>query len=483
MTGFVMCLSGGALLALGSVKPDGASMMLTRIDLFRVFDMRLLRRLLLPAVIIAALPLAPARAAPMDADGGQSEVGPAAVALAMGAVFTVHSADDQDRFLGSAFLWGAAGEVAVTNAHVVGEAGRVRLTDAAGHQEIGEVIARDPVRDVAVIAVAPGRVGLMAAAGAVQLGQPVLALGAPLGVEFTVTSGTISALARQVEVSVPIRMVQHDAAVNPGSSGGPLVDLAGGLVGMNSQIADGSRMYVGIAYAIPAAALDRIVAGVIAETLPAYPQLGLRGRAVDRQLAAALGIAAGGVLVDALGDGGLGARAGLAAGDVIRAVDGIDLAAPGDLPFLIEAAQAASDSARLGVLRAGELIELTLPLTPAPQAGLTLRSVGAGPQRVARYSIATLGLRLGEGGRIESVTYNSPALLAGVAQGDRILQMNGQPVDLAALAAAEITAPVLFLLVAQDGVTRHVLVDPWGGADRLRPVGGANVLDPEVVVF
>ena len=70
---------------------------------------------------------------------------------AMSAVFTVHSADAEDRFLGSAFLWGEAGEVAVTNAHVVGTADTLRLTDAKGHQEIGVVIARDEVRDVAVL--------------------------------------------------------------------------------------------------------------------------------------------------------------------------------------------------------------------------------------------------------------------------------------------------------------------------------------------
>ncbi|MBL9057651.1 MAG: trypsin-like peptidase domain-containing protein, partial [Rhodobacteraceae bacterium] len=239
---------------------------------------------------------------------------------AMATVFTVHSADDTDTFLGSAFLWGAAGEVAVTNAHVVKEAAEVRLRDAAGHEEIATVLARDPVRDVAVLQVEPGRSGLTPSTATLGLGAEVWALGAPLGIEFSVTEGMISALNRQVDPAAPVLMLQHDAAVNPGSSGGPLVDATGALVGMNSQIADGSRMFVGIAYAIPAAELARIVDGLIAETLAPVPALGLRARPVDRQLAEVLGVAPTGLLVDEVEAGGLAESAGLMAGDILLAV-------------------------------------------------------------------------------------------------------------------------------------------------------------------
>ncbi len=213
------------------------------------------------AVLMAALP---------------ARAGTAALETAMDAVLTVRTNDDEDRFLGSAFLWGDRAEVAVTNAHVVGTAQEVRLVDRHGNEEVGLVIATDPVRDVAVISVAPGpdgvpRRGLVAAPDPAGLGLEVYALGAPLGVEFTLTEGMISATARQVDIAVPLLMLQHDAAVNPGSSGGPLVDAEGRLLGMNSQIADGSRMFVGIAYAIGAADLDRIVTGLIDETLPPVP--------------------------------------------------------------------------------------------------------------------------------------------------------------------------------------------------------------------
>lgn len=394
----------------------------------------------------------------------------------MKTVFIVHTADAEDRFLGSAFLWGA-GEVAVTNAHVVGDAAEVRLTDAAGHQEIAQVIARDPVRDVAVISVKPGRVGLIPSTDAPRLGAEVWALGAPLGAAFSVTEGRISALARQVEPAVPIRMIQHDAAVNPGSSGGPLVDNQGALVGMNSQIADGSRMFVGIAYAISAADLVRIVQGLVAETLPPPPKLGMITMEVDRQLSQALGVAVGGVLVDRVRPGGLAEAAGLVAGDVVLAADGVALAGAGDLAFALEAAQAVGVT-DLAIWRAGSMVMISVALV-VPE-GDVLREVSGAALRLASYGLPDLGVTV-DGALVVAVTDNSPALMSGLAVGDKIVKVNGRDgVDLGGL---QIAAPLLLLVQGADGATRHVMIDPWATGKTLRPVGGANVLDPDAEVF
>ena len=414
--------------------------------------------------------VSPARATPLDA--------------AMDTVFTVRSADAEDRFLGSAFLWGADGAVAVTNAHVVGDAGEVRLIDRHGNEETALVIARDAVRDVAVLSVVPGRRGLLVAQGVAGLGAEVFALGAPLGVEFTLTEGRVSASDRQVEISVPILMLQHDAAVNPGSSGGPLVDAEGGLLGMNSQIADGSRMFVGIAYAISAADLSRIVTGLIDETLAPFPALGLTARPVDRQVGEALGITAAGLLVDGVTAAGLAEVSGLRAGDVILAVDGVALVSPGDFAFGIEAAVAGGEAA-VAILRGRDAMVVMLALVAGEDVvfgiGTKTRDIGAAvPQRVQSYRLSALGLMLGAGGMVDDVTDNSPALFAGIAKGDRIIAVDGAAVDLEAL---EVTRPVLILVEAPDGATRHVYLDPWGAANGVRPVGGANVLDPDVVVF
>ena len=419
----------------------------------------------------------------------------AALDGAMDAVLTVRTNDAEDRFLGSAFLWGEVAEVAVTNAHVVGDAEEVRLVDRHGNEEVGLVIARDSVRDVAVISLAPRadgstRRGLVAATDVAGLGLEVFALGAPLGIEFTLTEGLISATARQVEIAVPIRMLQHDAAVNPGSSGGPLVDAEGRLVGMNSQIADGSRMFVGIAYAIPVADLDRIVTGLIEETLLPFPALGLQARPVDRKVAAMLELEPHGLLVDGVKGGGLAAAAGLKPGDVIVAVNGTDLVQPGDLAFLIEAAQAEGE-ASLTVLRDGTQQDLILPFALAEAdetatLGIKIRDIDlttSGPERITSYRLAALGVMLGDDGRVKEVTENSPGLFAGLARGDRILAVNGQTVDAAALEALEITEATMLLVEAPGGGTRHIFIDPWGDAGGVRPVGGANVLDPAVVVF
>jgi serine protease Do len=417
-----------------------------------------------------------------------------ALDAAMDAVLTVRTNDDEDRFLGSAFLWGDEALVAVTNAHVVGSAEEVRLVDRHGNEEVGLVIATDPVRDVAVISVAPGpdgkpRRGLVATAEPAGLGLEVYALGAPLGVEFTLTEGMISATARQVDSAVPLMMLQHDAAVNPGSSGGPLVDATGRLVGMNSQIADGSRMFVGIAYAIGAADLDRIVTGLIEETLPPFPALGLTARPVDRKVAAMLGIDEGGLLIDAVEKGSLAQAAGLRPGDVIVSLGGTVLAQPGDLAFAVEAALADGETP-VAVRRDGTMTDLVLAFAAdaaedAPGIGVKVRELDltAPPVKVSSYRLAALGLVLGDEAQVTGVTENSPALFAGMAVGDRILAVNGTAMDKAALEALEISQAVMVLVQAPDGSTRHLVLDPWGGKDGVRPVGGANVLDPDVVVF
>lgn len=416
---------------------------------------------LLTLALVAVL--SPASASPLDA--------------AMDKVFTVRSTDSEDRFLGSAFVW-QTGEVAVTNAHVVGDAEEVRLIDRHGTDLTALVIARDPVRDVAVISLPTPTEGLQLAVQTPELGEEVFALGAPLGIEFTLTEGRISTLARQTDIAVPMLMLQHDAAVNPGSSGGPLVDAEGRLIGMNSQIADGSRMFVGIAYAIPSAELSRIVAGLIDETLPPFPTLGLTARPVDRQIAETLGTEAQGLLIDAVAPGSLAETSGLKPGDILTAISGTPLTAPGDFAFAIEAATARGE-AQLTLLRAGQPHTLTLSLT-AEETALRTREAPRAPATVTTYTLAQLGVTLDAQGTVTDLTLNSPALLAGLAKGDRILMINGTPQD---LQTYTLTAPALLLLQSPGGQTRHIRLDPWHPPEGVRPVGGANVLDPDVVVF
>lgn len=429
-------------------------------------------------VLTSVAALSPVRAA---------EVAPGVMEEAMDKVLVVRTADNADRFLGSAFLWGEEAEVAVTAAHVVGKATEVRLVDRNGREEVGVVIARDEARDVALIALGDGfrgRAGFVPAAEATGLGSSVWALGAPLGLEFTLTKGQVSSEARQVQVAVPILMVQHDAAVNPGSSGGPLVDAEGRLVGMNTRIADGSRMFVGIAYAISAADLARIVPLLIAEELLPFPKMEFRMRPIDKLIAAALGVSEGGLLIEDVQVGGMAERSGLKAGDIVMAVDGVVIEEPGMFAFLIEAAQGAKGEADFAILRAGQAVLVTVVFAEAKETGLLERAApGSEASRKASYRIESLGLELGQGGRIDRLLENSPAIWAGLVEGDRILSVNGVVMDTAALRALELTEPAVVLVQGRNGRTRHVVLDPWNTAAGLRPVGDANVLDPAVVVF
>ncbi|HSF64678.1 MAG TPA: PDZ domain-containing protein, partial [Paracoccaceae bacterium] len=227
--------------------------------------------------------------------------------------------------------------------------------------------------------------------------------------------------------------------------------------------------------------LARIVDGLIAETLPPVPKLGLHLRPVTRQIAQALGLPAEGLLIDRVEAASPADRAGLRPGDVILTAGGAALVAAGDLAFAVEGA---GDALAVTLWRAGVTQDAAIPLDPAPDTTLALRDLsGSVPARVADYDFAALGVTLGKAGLVTAVSDNSPALLAGLAPGDVILMLNGQALDDAALAAARIGAAALLLVKRANGGTAHLMLDPWDTGAGLRPVGGANVLDPAVVLF
>lgn len=415
-----------------------------------------------------------------------SQVAPAravsAIEAALDATLVLYTDDLDEAFLGSGFLY-ADGTIAVSNQHVVGEARSVELRSRDGRRLSAPVIARDAARDIALIAVEGAALGpgLPPAPGLPELGAPVFALGAPLGEEFTVTRGMISATGRQILESAPVRYLQHDAAVNPGSSGGPLVDRAGRLIGMNSAIADGSRLFVGIGYAMTQSDIERLTGLMLAGELRAVPKLGLRLRPVSRRIAAALNLPEGeGLLIDAVASGSLAERAGLLPGDVLISVAGCALLRAGDLAFCIEARS--GDLTEAIVLRAGQRVPVMLNLSaPAPVLA-KLSSGGTGPARVERYSFASLGIVLDGAGQVGALNPGSPAAHAGLAAGDLVLAVNGAAADGIDFAAYPIEGP-LVILVQRGDATLHVIVDPWGKGRANRPIGGANVLDPDVGIF
>ncbi|THD72877.1 PDZ domain-containing protein [Thalassobius vesicularis] len=397
----------------------------------------------------------------------------------LNATLVVETADGDEKFLGSAVLW-RDGRLAVTNAHVVKRATRVVLRHRDGRTVVARVIARDEKRDLALIELdeATFGPGLEPALGLPGLGDEVYALGAPLEADQTVTRGIVSVVARQVQAGVPVRYIQHDAAINPGSSGGPLLDGEGRVVGLNARIADGSRLFVGISYAIPAALIDRFIAG----DLPEVPDLGVTARPIDARIAAALGLEKGaGVLVDNVNPSSLGARAGLLAGDVVVRVNGRAIVKPGDMAFALD--ERDGDTVVFEVLRGGEPLMLELELI---KHSVDIDDDGTSREIaiIRAYDLARLGLQMGSDGvTVEVISPASPAYLAGLDAGDTILSVNGQPASAELLETLKISRPVLLLVRRPDGRTLHVTVDPWSNGARSQIMGGANVLDPVVVIF
>lgn len=218
--------------------------------------------------------------------------------------------------LGSGVIVRPDGHV-LTNNHVIADADRIRVALADGREAPAEVVGTDPVTDLAVLRVdLPGLTVAEPAPGdALRVGDVVLAIGNPFGFEQTVSQGIVSALGRYDIFANPYEaFIQTDAAVNPGNSGGALVDVEGRLVGLNTLIFSRSGGYQGIGFAIPARLALEVLDELVARGEVVRGWLG-----VEVDLAAP---AADGLTVAAVATDGPAERAGLRPGDVIRSVDG-----------------------------------------------------------------------------------------------------------------------------------------------------------------
>ena len=403
----------------------------------------------------------------------------AALGQALRATLRLTDPEDRQLFLGSGFVYGPD-PVVVTNAHVSGSRRWLAAHVGAGedtwvlHLRLRLI---DPARDLAIYDVTEpvSLPPLRAADEAPRPGDTLYALGAPLGLAQSLSAGVLSYPARQVEPAVPLAYYQHDAATNPGSSGGPLVNAAGDVVAVNARIADGSRLFNGVAYGIPISLVDKLLAG----TLQPVPELGLSLRPLSIQMARLLGHKLpGGVLVEDVTPDTPAARAGVLPGDILLSLAGQELRRPGALAFALDGRH--GDSLPLRIYRPGttpegqfpKAMELTLSL-PAPAPAQTVTSL----TRTSPGPMAS-GLTL-DGRAVLKVAEDSPSFLAGLAAGDRIEAVNGEAGPLPDLTL--LTGPAL-LRIARDGRMLHVLLDPAARPSLKRPVTG-NALDPDVIPF
>ncbi len=255
----------------------------------------------------------------------------------------------------------------LTNAHVVDDARAVDIVMFDGATYRASVIGTDPATDLAVVrALGPALPALeLATADTLRVGQLVVAIGDPLGLQSTVTHGVVSALGRSLRAKdgrIIENVIQTDAALNPGNSGGPLVDTHSRVVGVNTAIIQGAQ---GIAFAIPAATARMVASALIRDGRVRRALLGISGAPtpIGQTLARALGLgASSGVRVLEVTVGGPAARAGVRSGDILVALDGATLASLTDLQRALGAERIGRD-VFLTLIRRGE--RRTISVTPA----------------------------------------------------------------------------------------------------------------------
>ena len=266
---------------------------------------------------------------------------------------------------GSGFLWDKAGHV-VTNFHVIADSNAARVTLADHSDWPATMVGVAPERDLAVLRIeAPAERLRPLAIGSsdnLRVGQKVLAIGNPFGLDQTLTTGVISALGREINslANVPIRdVIQTDAAINPGNSGGPLLDSAGRVIGVNTAIYSPAGVSAGIGFAIPVHAVEAAVPDLIAHGRILRPTLGVE-LAPDTVLRQA-GVQ--GALVMRVEPGSGADQAGLRGtrrtalgrwqlGDIIVGIDGQTVASTGDVFVALEEKKP-GELARLDIVRDG----------------------------------------------------------------------------------------------------------------------------------
>lgn len=370
--------------------------------------------------------------------------------------------------LGSGFVWDDQGHI-VTNNHVVAGAERLTVIFSDGLSLTAEVVGRDPESDLAVIKVDATDIDLkpvtVADSTAVRVGQFAVAIGNPFGLDTTMTFGIISALGRTLPVGDGTMMsatrytipdiIQTDAPVNPGNSGGVLLDLQGRLIGVPTAIESSTRSSAGVGFAVPSVIVQKVVPELISKGSFEHPYLGVAGTTLTSQLAAAMDLPARqrGALVVEVANDGPADKAGLlgsakqaeidgqpvpVGGDVIIAVDGQPVRDFEDVTTYLARNGRVGQDITLTVLRDGEETDVTVTLAarPSAQRGTTDQPR---QQTMARAWLgingATLTVDLAEamdldadqeGVLILNVINGSPADEAGLRGGFRALNLNGE---------------------------------------------------------
>jgi serine protease Do len=398
--------------------------------------------------------------------------------------------------LGSGFIVSPDGYI-VTNAHVITAAAKgkiesITVTLFNRKEYVAKVIGSDTASDLAVLKVDATNLPYVKFGDSTKarVGDWVIAIGEPFGLGGTVTAGIVSALNRVTgQGGAYDRFIQTDAAINKGNSGGPMFDLNGNVIGINSQIYSPSEGSVGIGFAIPAASAKPIIDTMIKGSKVQRGYLGIGRQPVDEDIAGTLGLPKDrGELVNRIEPGGPGEKAGLKQGDVIVSVNGQEVNPEQTLPYLV-ANVPPGGAAKLGVIRDGKPMTVTAivgnrpseeelansitggndgdddgdgtPGNGAPELHAGVNLLGVQVTALTPQIANTLGINPGQvsGVVVTGVDMSSDAAAKGLQRGDIISSVNRVPVrtpseydaQIRAAKAAGKTTLLLYMTRARQG--------------------------------
>jgi serine protease Do len=367
---------------------------------------------------------------------------------------------------GSGFIVSRDG-VILTNAHVVDGAREVdvKLTDKREFR--AKVLGVDTYSDVAVIKIdaADLLTVKLGDPGATKAGDWVVAIGSPFGFENTVTAGIVSAKQRSLPDETYVPFIQTDVAVNPGNSGGPLFNLQGEVIGINSQIFSRTGGYQGLSFAIPIDVAAKVEQQMVEHGKVTRGRIGVSVQEVNQSLADSFGLSKPeGALVSAVEKGSPADKAGIEPGDVIVKMNGTPIVESSDLPTLVADARPAS-RARLEIVRKGHTKDVEVTIGTLKEAKIAGNAGGQAEKGGLGLAVRPLDpeeqQQVGVQGGLLVEDVAGPAAQAGIQPGDVILQVNGTPVhsveQLRSLAAR--SGKHLALLVQREDARIFVPVD------------------------